>query len=57
MMLPLKNPKDLIYSAYQICEVESCKKEAEKIYASSESRIIDLCESHYDQIISERFIS
>jgi hypothetical protein len=56
-MLPLKNPKDLIYSAYQVCEVESCKKEAEKIYASSESRIVDLCESHYDQIINERFIS
>ena len=56
-MLPLKNSKDLIYSAFQVCEVELCKNEAEKIYASSESRIIDLCESHYDQIIRERFIS
>lgn len=52
-MLPLKNPKDLIYSAYQVCEVELCKKEAERIYASSESRIIDFCESHYNQIINQ----
>jgi hypothetical protein len=56
-MLPLKNPRDLIYSAYQVCEVELCKNEATRIYASSESRIVDLCDIHYDHIISERFTS
>ena len=53
----LKDPKSLIYFAFQICEIEECQDEAEKIYASSESRIVDLCQNHYDKIISQGLIS
>ena len=56
-MIKLKDPKDLIYSAFQVCEIEGCKKESEKIWASSETRIIDICKDHFNQIESEREIS
>jgi hypothetical protein len=56
-MLKLKDPRKLIYFAFQICEIEECKEEAERIYASSESRIIDLCQKHYNQITSEGSMS
>lgn len=56
-MLPLKDIKDLYYSAYLVCEVESCKDEAARVYASPESRIIDLCDNHYDHIMNERFVN
>lgn len=56
-MLRLKDPKSLIYFAFQVCEIVECKEEAEKIYATSESRIVDLCITHYNQIISQGFMS
>ena len=56
-MIRLKDPKTKIYSAFHVCEVDKCTNEAEEIYASSESRIIDLCLQHYNQITSEGFMS
>jgi len=55
-VIKLKNPKDLIYSAFQVCEIEDCKRESEKVWASSETRIIDICQEHFDQIELEREI-
>jgi len=55
-MIKLKNPRDLIYSAFQVCEVESCKEESEKIWAT-ETRIIDVCSHHYDDIRNSGDIS
>lgn len=54
-MIELKNPKDLPYAGYQVCEVKDCKEQSEKIWASSEIRIIDLCLKHYDQLRNERY--
>ena len=56
-MIRLKDPRDKIYSAFHVCEVDKCTNEAEEIYASSESRIIDLCLQHYNQITNEGFMS
>jgi hypothetical protein len=56
-VIKLKDPKDLIYSAFQVCEIEGCKKESEKIWASSEIRIVDICKEHFDQLQLERDIT
>jgi hypothetical protein len=56
-MFKLKNREELIYSALHVCHIEGCKLEAEKIYASSESSIIDVCNKHYDLLIKEQYKS
>ena len=56
-MIKLKDPRALPYAGFQICEVDPCMEEAEKIWASSETRIIDICKKHYQQITSERYKS
>jgi hypothetical protein len=47
-MIVLKNTKNLNLF---ICEEESCKDESTQVWASSESRIADLCDLHYSQAI------
>jgi hypothetical protein len=32
------------------CDEESCQDENTQIWASSESRIVDLCDLHYNQV-------
>lgn len=32
-----------------ICEEESCQDESTQVWASSESRIVDLCDFHYSE--------
>ena len=32
------------------CEEQSCQDESTQIWASSESRIVDLCDLHYSQV-------
>ena len=56
-MIRLKDPRKLIYSGFQVCEVDPCENESEKIWASSEIRIIDICQEHYDEVKRERFNS
>ena len=56
-MIKLKNPRSLIYAQYQVCEIDPCEEEAAKIWASSESRIVELCEKHYKQLTSQGNIS
>jgi len=48
-MIKLKDHKALIYYSFQICEADPCQYEATKIWASSESRIVDLCDFHYEE--------
>lgn len=55
-MIKLKDPKKLMYFAFQICEEESCKEEATKIWADQEIRILDVCDKHYKQLEAEKFL-
>jgi hypothetical protein len=43
-MIVLKHTKNLNLF---ICEEEFCEDESTQIWASSESRIVDLCDYHY----------
>lgn len=45
-MIVLKSTKNLNLS---ICEEEMCQEESSQIWASSESRIVDLCDLHYSK--------
>jgi hypothetical protein len=49
-MIKLKDKESLSYSAFYVCEAEPCQEEATKIWATSESRIIDLCDLHYVEV-------
>jgi hypothetical protein len=51
-MLKLKDPRSLLYSAFLYCEEEHCKKESTKIWANSNTRIVDLCDEHY-KVVAE----
>ena len=42
-------------SAFQICEEEKCKEESTKIWTNSETRILDLCDKHYNELKLENF--
>ena len=55
-MLKLKDPKKLIYFAFQICMVEPCDNEAEKLYPT-ESNVIDVCQYHFNLLEKEKYIS
>lgn len=46
-MIKLKDHRSLMYSAFLHCEEESCKKESTRIWASSQTRIVDLCDDHF----------
>ena len=46
-MIVLKSSNNLNFS---ICEEEFCEEDSTKIWASSESRIVDLCDLHYNQV-------
>jgi hypothetical protein len=47
-MIVLKSTKNL---NMLICEEELCQDESTRIWASSETRIADLCDLHYSQAI------
>lgn len=49
-MIKLKDRDFFIHSAFYVCEADPCEEEATKIWANSESRIIDLCDNHYSQV-------
>lgn len=56
-MIKLKDPRSLIYNAFQACEIDPCNNEAEKIWTDQEVRIIDVCGNHYKQLESEKYKS
>jgi len=47
-MIVLKSTKNL---NMLICEEELCQDESTRVWASSETRIADLCDLHYSQAI------
>jgi len=47
-MIKLKSVKNLNIS---ICEEELCQEESARVWASAESRIVDLCDLHYNEAI------
>ena len=48
-MIKLKDKDFYKHSAFYGCEVDPCYEEATRIWANSESRIIDLCDAHYQE--------
>jgi hypothetical protein len=56
-VIKLKDPRSLPYTPYQVCEVDPCLEESVRVWASSETRIIDICKKHYEQVILERYKS
>lgn len=50
-MIILKHTKNLNLF---ICEEEFCEEESTQIWASPESRIVDLCDLHYNQAKESR---
>lgn len=38
---------------YLMCEEESCQEDSTRIWANKESRIIDLCDLHYNQLVKD----
>ena len=55
-MLKIKSKKDIIFSAFMVCLIEECKKEATKLWMT-ESNIIDVCFDHYSELESEKYIT
>jgi hypothetical protein len=55
-MLKLKDPKKLIYHAFQICMIDPCDNEAEKLFPT-ETNVIDVCLKHFEQLQTERWVS
>jgi hypothetical protein len=53
-MLKLKNRNDIIYSAKLVCLIDKCDEEALKLW-STDTNIIDICETHFKQLQSERY--
>jgi hypothetical protein len=51
-MIKLKDKDFFSYSAFYGCEADPCQDEATRIWANSESRIIDLCDLHYKEATS-----
>lgn len=49
-MIRLKSVKGPNNLNTHICEEEFCEDESTRIWASSESRIVDLCDLHYGQV-------
>lgn len=55
-MIRLKSRDAIIYSAFLVCLIEKCEEEATKLW-STETNVIDVCQKHHDQLMSEAFIS
>lgn len=55
-MLQIKSREELTYSAYMVCLISKCKEEATKLWAT-ESNIIDVCNEHYKQLESEKYLT
>ena len=47
--MKFKDLRNLEFSAFYVCQEYNCKLEATKIWASSESIILDLCDLHYEK--------
>jgi hypothetical protein len=45
-MISLKSTRNF---NFPICEEETCQQESTRIWASSQSRIVDLCDFHYGE--------
>jgi hypothetical protein len=47
-----KNYRDT--SAFFVCWELECKEESTRIWADSETAVLDLCDNHYQQAMKER---
>lgn len=48
-MIRLKAARGSNNLNFHICEEEFCEEDSTKIWASKESRIVDLCDLHYNE--------
>jgi hypothetical protein len=55
-MLKLKSRDEMVYFTYNVCLVDQCKEESEKLW-STDSNIIDVCYEHYKQLEAEKYLS
>ena len=55
-MLRLKGRNEIIYNAFLVCLVADCEEEALKLWAT-ETNIIDVCEPHFKQLQSEKYLT
>lgn len=52
-MIKLKSRGDIDFWNTEMCQIEDCYGAAEKIYASKELSIIDVCTEHYIRLMRE----
>ncbi len=50
-MIVLKHARNL---NLLICEEELCQDESTQVWASSESRVVDLCDLHYSEVTKHK---
>ncbi len=50
-MIRLKPARGTNNLNFNICEEELCEDDSSKIWASPETRIVDLCDFHYSEAI------
>ena len=55
-MIKLKNSKDKELLAFLVCDVEGCSIESEKIWGGLETKVIDVCLNHYNELLKEWYI-
>lgn len=53
-MIRLKGRDEIIYNAFLICLVADCKEEALKLW-STDTNIIDVCETHFKYLEAEKY--
>jgi len=53
-MIRLKDRKSLIYYTFNVCMVEPCDNTATELW-STESNVIDICNTHYMQLEAEKY--
>lgn len=54
-MFRLKNESELENSFDDACQIAGCEEVSEKIYANSETNIIDICMYHYEKLSTMRY--
>ena len=53
VLIKLKSRGDIDFWNTEMCQIEDCYGAAEKIYASKELSIIDVCTEHYIRLMRE----
>lgn len=55
-MFKLKNKEEVADQDFMVCLVSGCDEEATHLF-TTETRIIDVCKKHQEELLSQSFIS